>query len=302
MDLFRSIVVPTDFSPLSEAAVARAMTFARLNGASVHLVHAQVFPFVAGSRGAHFPPAMLEKLRVASREKMKETQTAIERRGIQRVTADLAPLCTAVEAISTAVETYSADLIVMGTHGHSGCKLAYLGSVAERTLRTVDCPVLAVKEDVASIEEPIKRILLPVDFSVHSDRAVESAMELAKLFGASVDVIHAFNVPWDYSPFASTFRMQFEKQIQEGASEMLDSVRERFEKSEVPVTLHIRCGYPSVVISEAAEEIGCQLIVMGTRGNSGLSHVLLGSVAERTLRTAPCSVLAVKVEGSQEDE
>ena len=56
-----------------------------------------------------------------------------------------------------------------------------------------------------------------------------------------------------------------------------------------------------VVIAETAEEIGCQLIVMGTRGNSGLSHVLLGSVAERTLRTAPCSVLVVKAEEGEGD-
>jgi nucleotide-binding universal stress UspA family protein len=53
------------------------------------------------------------------------------------------------------------------------------------------------------------------------------------------------------------------------------------------------------VITELAEEIGCQLIIMGTRGNTGLSHVLLGSVAERTLRAAPCSVLAVHAEEHQ---
>jgi nucleotide-binding universal stress UspA family protein len=57
-----------------------------------------------------------------------------------------------------------------------------------------------------------------------------------------------------------------------------------------------------VVISKVAEEIGCQLIIMGTRGNSGLSHVLLGSVAERTLRIAPCSVLTVKAEDCQGGE
>jgi nucleotide-binding universal stress UspA family protein len=56
-----------------------------------------------------------------------------------------------------------------------------------------------------------------------------------------------------------------------------------------------------MVITEVAEQIGCQLIVMGTRGNSGLSHLLLGSVAERTLRTAPCSVLTVKAADLQDN-
>jgi nucleotide-binding universal stress UspA family protein len=302
MDLFRSIVVPTDFSPLSEAAVARAATLARLNGASVHLVHAPNFPLIVAPHGVKLPQSLWSDIRTSAGGKLEEVQKTMQRSGVETVTVDLDGSSDALRAISTAVETYSADLIVMGTHGHSGFKLAYLGSVAERTLRTVDCPVLAVKEDSVNPEEPITRILLAVDFSVHSDRAIETAIGLAKLLGASVDVVHAFHLPWDYSPYASSFGMEFEKQIQEGASEMLDSVRERFEKSEVAVTLHIRCGYPSVVISKAAEEIGCQLIIMGTRGNSGLSHILLGSIAERTLRTAPCSVLAVKAEGGQRDE
>jgi nucleotide-binding universal stress UspA family protein len=59
---------------------------------------------------------------------------------------------------------------------------------------------------------------------------------------------------------------------------------------------HLRRGRPSLVIAEAAKELRSQLIVMGTRGSNGLEHALLGSVAERTLRRAPCSVLAVKAE------
>ena len=131
---------------------------------------------------------------------------------------------------------------------------------------------------------------------------VRAAAALGKRLAASVDVIHGFDLPRDYYiPYASPFGVELEQKMQAGASDRLESVRERLSESGVRATLQSRRGHPSVVITEVAEQIGCQLIVMGTRGNTGLSHVLLGSVAERTLRTAPCSVLAVKAEPGPDD-
>jgi nucleotide-binding universal stress UspA family protein len=294
MDRIRSIIVPTDFSALSQSAAARAVTLARLDGASIHLVHAVRFPLVVAPYQVSVPAAVWEGVRNAAQKKLEEARKAIEGKAGQTVTAEIADSSDAVRAIEDAAKAHGADLVVMGTHGPGGLKHAFLGSVAERTLRTIDRPVLAVKEDPAKAEEPITRILLAVDFSVHSDRAVEVAAGLGKRLPATVDVIHAFDLPRDYIPYASPFGMELEQKIQTSASEGLESVHERFKESQLPVTLHSRRGHPSVVIAEVAEEIGCQLIVMGTRGNSGLSHVLLGSVAERTLRMAPCSVLAVK--------
>jgi nucleotide-binding universal stress UspA family protein len=302
VDLFRSIVVPTDFSPLAEAAAVRAATFARLNGASVHFVHAPSYRLIINPQEFTVPEAVWEGFRRAALEKLEVARKEAERRGVQVTTAELADSSSVVQAISAAVEAHSADLIVMGTHGHNGFKLAYLGSAAERTLRTVDCPVLAVKEDAAKLEEPISRILLAVDFSAHSDRAIEMAIELGTLLKASLHVIHVYDRAPDHIPYASFFGMEFDQKVQESASDRLESIRERFKESPVPVAVHFRRGSPSVLISEAAEEMGCQLIIMGTRGNSGLSHVLLGSVAERTLRTAPCSVLTVKAKDCQGDE
>jgi nucleotide-binding universal stress UspA family protein len=205
-----------------------------------------------------------------------------------------------VGTIKAAAKARGADLVVMGTHGHGGLKHAFLGSVAERTLRTIDRPVLAVKEGLEKAEEPITRILLAVDFSAHSDRAVELAAGLAKRFGATVHAFHAFELPGEYIPYASPFGVELARKIQVSASERIESVCERLKENELPVTLNVRRGRPSQVIAEAAEETGCQLIVMGTRGNTGLAHVMLGSVAERTLRIAPCSVLVVHAEPARE--
>ena len=186
----------------------------------------------------------------------------------------------------------------MGTHGRGGLRHAFLGSVTERVLRTLDRPVLAVKEDPETAAKPIAKILLAVDFSPHSDRAVETAAGLAARLSAFVDVIHAFDFSPDYNPYVSSFGVELERKIEADVSERLEGIRKQLEKRQIRVNTHFRRGHPDAVIADVAKQIGCQLIVMGTRGLSGLSHVPFGSVAERTLRTAPCSVLCVKAAGA----
>lgn len=301
MQRIQSIVVPTDFSPLAEAAAARAGTLARLDGAAVHLVHAVGFPLLVSPYDVSVPGNVWESVRQAASESLERARKALEASGVQRVTAEIASSEVAVHAIADAVEAHRADLVVMGTHGHGGLKHAFLGSVAERTLRSVDRPILVVKEDPETAAKPIEKILLAVDFSPHSDRAVETALELGERLSASVDVVHAFDLPREYNPYLSALGIELQQKLEATATERLESLRERFDKQGIPVTIDLRRGSPSEAIAATARENGCQLIVMGTRGNTGLSHILLGSVAERTLRAAPCSVLCVKAQADSAD-
>ena len=296
MDRIRSIVVPTDFSRLSEAAAARAVWFAQLDGAAVHLVHAVRFPLIVTPYEVSVPAAMREGIQAAAQERLEDTRKAIERAAGPEctVTAEVLDATDAAQAIDEVAAEHDADLIVMGTHGHTGIRHAVLGSVAERTLRTVDRPILAVKEEPADAARPIARILVPVDFSEESDCAVATAAGLARRLGADVTVVHAIDLPHDYVPYASPFGSELEESIDAAAAQRLAQVGERFSEAGVSVSLETRRGHAADAIGELAMEQRTQLIVMGTRGNSGLAHVLLGSVAERTLRTAPCSVLAVK--------
>jgi len=294
MDKIRSIVVPTDFSALAEAAAARAATLARLDGAAVHVVHALASPLLVNPYEVSAPTNLWEDLRRAAQQKLEQTRKTIEAKGVATVTTQASESQDAVAAIAEAVHAHAADLVVMGTHGRGGLAHAFLGSVTERALRTLDRPILAVKEDAETAAKPIARIVLAVDFSPHSDRAVEVMAGLAARLSASVDVIHAFDFPPDYNPYLSDVGLELEQKIEADVSERLERIRERLEKRQIRVNTHFRRGHPDAVIADVAREIGCQLIVMGTRGRSGLSHVLLGSVAERTLRAAPCSVLCVK--------
>jgi len=296
MDPLRSIVVATDFSELAEAACARAASLARLYDAEVHVVHALAFPIVATPYDVSVPPNVWDDLRRAAQEPLQRTRKEIEARGVRTVTTTLADSLDAVHAIADAVRAHRADLVVMGTHGRGGLAHAFLGSVAERMLRTLDRPILGVKEDAARAAMPIAKILLAVDFSPHSDRAVEMTAELASRAQAFVDVVHALDLPLDFNPYLSTLGVELERKIEADVSEQLERIRERLEQRGVRVNTHFRRGHADAVICGVARELGCQLIAMGTRGRSGLAHVLLGSVAERTLRMAPCSVLCVKAE------
>jgi nucleotide-binding universal stress UspA family protein len=112
--------------------------------------------------------------------------------------------------------------------------------------------------------------------------------------GAAVDVLHVFDLPWDYLPYPSKAGMELEQRIEGITAARLGGLRERLAATGVAASLHTRRGRPWLRIAEAADELGAQLVALGTRGRTGLEHALLGSVAERTLRLARGSVLVVK--------
>lgn len=290
MDPVRSIVVPTDFRPLSRAAARRAATLAAATGASVHLVHVLRFPLIATPYEVTVPGAVWEAVRSAAQDEMQTARKTIEEAGVSQVTGEMDQSPDPVDLISKAVREHEADLVVMGTHGRVGLRHTILGSVAERTLRRIECPVWVVKEDPDEADAPIERILLATDFSIHADGAAEAARDLAGRLGASIDVVHAIDFPADY---LFPLETKLEGKIRAAAATRLEALQGSLQEAGVPVEVHLRRGRASEVVSEAAESLDSQLIVMGRRGNSGLTSVLLGSVAERTLRAAPCSVLTV---------
>jgi nucleotide-binding universal stress UspA family protein len=178
----------------------------------------------------------------------------------------------------------------MSTHGRRGFKHAFLGSVTERTLRASPVPVLATKGSGLP-PGPLKKILLPTDFSDYSRHAQHLACALAKRSGAHIDVVHVLNEIPEYLSYDSAEARNYESQARAIAGEHLDSVGKQIENSNLSTKTHLCKGVPADVIAQAADRLGSNLIVMGTHGHTGFTHTMLGSVAERTLRLAPCSVL-----------
>jgi nucleotide-binding universal stress UspA family protein len=146
----------------------------------------------------------------------------------------------------------------------------------------------------------IRRILVPTDFSADADRAYEVALQLAKLHGAEVTLLHCYQInPGGISPYGIALPESLDRDFREAALRQLEELAEKASAEGVSLQTRLLSLMPSVGIAECVEEVAADLIVMGTRGLAGIQHVILGSVAERTVRTASCPVLTVKARGQE---
>jgi nucleotide-binding universal stress UspA family protein len=143
---------------------------------------------------------------------------------------------------------------------------------------------------------PIKTILHPTDFSGHSEAAFQLACTLARNSWARLVVVHVARRPV-VAPVEGVFPPGVEL-YQEELTAKLRSLQAA--APEVRMEQQLLLGdHPAPAILQVAGEVGCDLIVLGTHGRTGLRRVLMGSVAEQVLRQAPCPVLAVKVPPAQ---
>ena len=140
-----------------------------------------------------------------------------------------------------------------------------------------------------------KRILVPVDFSKHCDTALDLAIELAKESGSEIHLLHAYELPASVTmAYGVAIPQSVWDGVQEAAAKKLAESLARVTAAGIKGTTHLLTAPAADAIAETATAQHADLIVMGTRGLTGLKHVLLGSVAERTIRIAPCPVLTVK--------
>jgi nucleotide-binding universal stress UspA family protein len=138
-------------------------------------------------------------------------------------------------------------------------------------------------------------ILVPIDFSHHADRALETAIQLARDSGGRLHLLHAYEIPLGtIPPYGVSIPDALLLDVRDAAARRIAKAANKVEAAGVACETQILHAPPAEGIAEAARACGADLIVMGTRGLTGLRHVLLGSVTERTVRLAPCPVLTVK--------
>jgi universal stress protein A len=146
--------------------------------------------------------------------------------------------------------------------------------------------------------EAITHILVPVDFSEHSEKAVRYATTVANRFGARIELLHVVEDPfvtgaWNSEVFVPNLPELLNRLTQAAQDQMTQS-KKRLAAHGFVVETVVITGQPAPTIVEHATRGGFDLIVMGTHGRTGLSHVFMGSIAERVVQKAPCAVLTVR--------
>ncbi len=290
----RRILVPTDFSPGAERALRLALRLGAWFGAEIHLLHVHVLlddsRLTDGNRSA--VEQMLAEGEAAARHALSERADGTKLDVTTHVVRRLAP----AEAIAEAAAELGCDLVTIGSHGHRGLKSWLLGSVTEEVVRTAPVPVLTVREDLPEAEHPVRRILVPHDFSDRSLAALKIAAAWARALDSEVHLLHVVE-PVVYPDFYAVDLLP---------QEMMERVKIRSLRSlREAGTAHLEGVHfrPEVLVGRAAATIvdeaasdAVDLVVMGTHGLTGLEHVLLGSVAEAVARRSPAPVLTVRAQ------
>lgn len=283
------VLIPTDFSEGSDRALQYATKICGLSDASLHVLHANLSP--ADDAAETLKYSLLEEknwsamfrtyVHSLNPDSLKITEV------IKREVAGISP----GEVILQYARENDIDLIVMGTHGRRGLGRLLLGSTAQEVTRLSHCPVLTVGEKPDDSKEiSIKRILVPVDFSDHSKKALKEAKELAGGFDAQLDLVHVIQDVAMPSSLGITYPSVATQEVHEQARKTLEDLASDVRKSEI----FVADGLPAHEITKLAQEIESDLIVIATHGLTGFERFIMGSVTEKVLRLSPCPVYTVK--------
>lgn len=141
----------------------------------------------------------------------------------------------------------------------------------------------------------LKNILVATDFSEPSATALNYGRDLARSYGATLHVLHvADDTLLRYGPEVAFAIPDFQADLDRKAAEALDALVTADDRRTLQVVTALESGRPANVIAEYAKRKSIDVIVVGTHGRGGVQHLLMGSVAERVVRTAPCPVLTVR--------
>jgi nucleotide-binding universal stress UspA family protein len=306
----RRILVGTDFSTESEIALEQAVRIARHVKAEVILAHAGTIIDTADAALAPESAALVEYERIvaehaaANRAHLENLVARVRQQGVKASEREVEGFPDT--GISETADAVDADLVVIGTHGRTGLKRLLLGSVAERVVRLCRRHVMVVRPlaGESGATGGYRRILVPTDFSPRAELALEIALELAGT-GTEIELLHAWNLP---AFTGSLVPSRVSETALEPVRASLDAGAR--EKGEALIARHARPGVQielTIVNDSAAHAIdqraaGHDLIVMGGHGRRGLRRLILGSVAEATVRHAPCSVVVVHEPGTGDGE
>lgn len=290
------LLVARDFSPSSDRAMGYAMDLARRTSAEVHMMFVQVRqrdPLEAPKIADQPVNELQERFAQRNLDQLREQGYDVEQwqihHHVERGDA-------AAPTLTDFASRKDMDLLVMGTRGQRDLRRMIAGSVAEEAVRTAPCPVFTVQadeEDRLPDRPEVQRILVPIDFSDPCRTAYRYAGQVASLYEVPIRLIHIVEEPDVPEIYALKSAQVATREVQARAERGLDewAAELRDEGHDVSVVVHR--GDPEDAIPRAASQED-DLIVMATRGLSGLRRLVMGGVAREVIRRALCPVIAVR--------
>lgn len=277
---FRTVLVPMDLSKGSSAVLDRALALPMATGARLDLVHAL----------SDVPAKARTKVEAAVREALERAVARARSLapGLE-VTSKLLYGSPYIEIIRRA-RSIDAEVVVVGRHGRRPVRDAFIGSTAARVVRVGQLPVLVV---CGGATGPYRRPLIATDLGDTLPQLVELALRVVGR-RATVTAVHAVHIPFEgfLAPTAAA-REKLRRPAEEEARTKLQGLLAAY-RDYARWRPRVRTGDARSILLGEAIRCRADVIVLGTHARSGLSHALIGSVAEWTLANAPCDVLVAR--------
>jgi nucleotide-binding universal stress UspA family protein len=304
--MFRSVLVPLDGSAYAEQALPLALSLTRHAGCPLRLLRV-VPPLADYFFWAPLPGDPLEaELRAAHRKEAQFYLDDVVRRlrdaGAGLIHCDvLEEKDSITESIVEDVVKTGTDLVVLTSHGRGTVKRVWLGSNADKLVRTLPVPVLLVRpEEKASPldfrhEVVLKRLLLALDGSAQAESILEPTLAIGKAMGADYTLVRAVQPAWPMLHPSWQGAQRVDEQQRHTAEAYLETVAGRLRADGAVVETRIHFAeQPAAAILEEATLVGADLIALETHGRGGLSRLLLGSVADKVVRGSSIPVLVCR--------
>ncbi len=292
--MLERVLVATDLTAGSDDVLRAAAAVAAVAGAELHVLHSFDFQKLPYSDDTVAHVTFQSRIRDAERALEEQIRRAV-RPGVE-VASSKVIIYVAHKAILERAREVSADLIVLGPHRKRARGDAFLGTTADRVIRTAEVPCLVVRGPVSL---PLRRVLVPLDLSEPAFGALEVALEWSDALrphdedprpGSELVVLHVIPRVFDFDdvPFDSNaIGSDFEQQVKAARARVGGT-------STVDLRTDVRWGdSPTEEILRVAQQEQVDLLVMGTHGYGALGRALIGSVASGVARGASCPLLLV---------
>lgn len=286
--------MPTDFSDHADQALESALQLAKRYDARITLLHIIIL-FPNDLDNAYSFEVYEELLRKRERQVERMFEPYIERvRGEKiEIVSQILHGASPADVLLDYLEEYAFDLVMMGSRGKTALKDSALGSVAEQTVQGSPAHVCTCQARQAP---EIKKILVPIDFSLYAQKALLYAGSLAEKYGARVSLLHIIEQEIVPSFYEEDARERFESDdslIQMVTDELIDFSEGALDSQQIE-SFEVRRGLAYKEIISFVEENPVDLLIIPSHGLNDVAYLKLGGTAEKVIRWAKCSLVALR--------